>query len=80
LLAGQLAGDGATSALGFAVKVGLVVSVVGGLLAAVVPLVEAWVDHLPPRRLGAFGVVLLLFGVLVQSLQFWVVVFDVPAI
>lgn len=78
LLAGQVAGQGVTGALGFAVKVGLVVSVVGGLLAAVVPLVEAWVEQLPPRRLGAFGVVLLLLGMLLQSLQHWLLIFDVP--
>jgi hypothetical protein len=52
------------------------------LVSAVVsifsPFVEWWADKLPPRRLGAFGSILLLFGLVLQSLQYWVTFFDIP--
>ena len=79
LLASGLEGQAAT-AVSFSIKVALVVGVVGAVLAAVVPVVERWANRLPPRRLGAFGVLLLLLGMLLQSVQYWVVVFDIPVI
>jgi hypothetical protein len=75
--AGQVEGLGGT-VLGFSVEIAVVVGVVGAVLAAVVPLVEAWANRLPARRLGAFGVLLLLLGVLLQALQYWLVLLDVP--
>lgn len=77
LAAGQVAGQGG-AVLTFSVEVALVVGVVGAVLAAVVPVVEAWANRLPPRRLGAFGVLLLLVGVVLQSLQYWAVLLDIP--
>jgi hypothetical protein len=44
---------------------------------AVVPLIEHFADNLPERRLGAFGIVLILCGFALQSFQYWVVVLDV---
>ena len=64
-------------AWGFAIRVGLVIGVVTGIGGAVVPLIEYFADNLPERRLGAFGIVLILCGFALQSFQYWVVVLDV---
>jgi hypothetical protein len=61
----------------FAIRVGLVIGVVTGIGSAVVPLIEYFADNLPERRLGAFGIVLILSGFALQSFQYWVVVLDV---
>ena len=60
----------------FAIRVGLVIGVVTGMGGAVVPLIEYFADNLPERRLGAFGIVLILSGFALQSFQYWVVVLD----
>lgn len=75
--AGVLVGRG-LDFVDFAVRMGIVAGVVGGIGAATVPLVEAWANRLPVRQLGAFGVLLLILGVVLQTLQYWVTVFDVP--
>jgi hypothetical protein len=61
----------------FAIRVGLVIGIVTGMGGAVVPLIEHFADNLPERRLGAFGIVLILCGFALQSFQYWVVVLDV---
>jgi hypothetical protein len=61
----------------FAIRVGLVIGIVTGMGGAVVPLIEYFADNLPERRLGAFGIVLILCGFALQSFQYWVVVLDV---
>jgi hypothetical protein len=61
----------------FAIRVGLVIGVVTGIGGAVVPLIEYFADNLPERRLGAFGIMLILCGFALQSFQYWVVVLDV---
>jgi hypothetical protein len=55
----------------------LVIGIVTGMGGAVVPLIEYFADNLPERRLGAFGIVLILCGFALQSFQYWVVVLDV---
>jgi hypothetical protein len=61
----------------FAIRVGLVIGIVTGMGGAVAPLIEYFADNLPERRLGAFGIVLILCGFALQSFQYWVVVLDV---
>jgi hypothetical protein len=61
----------------FAVRVGLVVGLVTGLGQMLNPFIEYYADHLPERRLGAFGIALILCGFLMQSVQFWVALLDV---
>jgi hypothetical protein len=51
--------------------------VVSGIGNAVVPLIEYFADNLPERRLGVFGIALILCGFGLQSFQYWVVVLDV---
>ena len=61
----------------FAIRVGLVTGLVTGVGIGVNPFIEYFADHLPERRLGAFGIGLILCGFALQSLQYWVVLFDV---
>ena len=54
----------------YGVKVGLVTGVSSGVLVAVAPAVELWVDNLPDRRLGGYGAILVLIGSLLQTAQY----------
>jgi hypothetical protein len=61
----------------FAIRVGLVTGLVTGIGISVNPYIEYYADNLPERRLGAFGIVLILCGFVLQSLQYWLTLFDV---
>jgi hypothetical protein len=61
----------------FALHVGLVTGIVSGVGATVNPYVEYYADNLPQRRLGVFGIGLILCGFSLQSLQYWLALFDV---
>src|SRR5271156_1967412 len=56
----------------FAIRVGLVTG-----LVTVNPYIEYYADNLPERRLGAFGIALIFCGFALQSLQYWLALFDV---
>lgn len=60
-----------------ALRVGLVTGLVTGIGSAVNPYIEYYADNLPERRLGAFGIGLIFCGFLLQSLQYWLALFDV---
>jgi hypothetical protein len=61
----------------FAIRIGLVTGLVTGVGATVNPYIEYYADNLPERRLGAFGIGLFLCGFALQSLQYWLALFDV---
>ncbi len=61
----------------FAVRVGLVTGIVTGIGITVTPFIEYYADNLPERRLGAYGIGLILCGFALQSLQYWLALFDV---
>ena len=61
----------------FANRIGLVTGLVTGLGTTVYPYIEYYADNLPERRLGAFGIGLILCGFALQSLQYWLALFDV---
>jgi len=61
----------------FATRVGLVTGIVTGVGATVNPYIEYYADNLPKRWLGAFGIGLILCGFALQSLQYWLALFDV---
>jgi hypothetical protein len=61
----------------FAIRVGLVTGLVTGIGISATPFIEYFADHLPERRLGAFGILLILCGFALQSLQYWLTLFDV---
>jgi hypothetical protein len=62
----------------FAVRVGLVTGLVTAVGATVNPLIEYYADNLPERRLGVFGIWLVLCGFALQSFQYWVAILDIP--
>jgi hypothetical protein len=61
----------------FAVRVGVVTGLVTGAGITLNPYIEYYADNLPERRLGAFGIGLILCGFALQSLQYWLALFDV---
>jgi hypothetical protein len=61
----------------FAIRVGLVTGIVTGVGATVNPYIEYYADNLPERRLGVFGIGLILCGFALQSLQYWFALLDV---
>jgi len=61
----------------FAIRVGLATGIVTGVGITVNPYIEYYADNLPSRRLGAFGIGLILCGFALQSIQYWLALFDV---
>jgi hypothetical protein len=61
----------------FAIRVGLVTGIVTGVGQTVIPYIEYYADSLPQRWLGVFGIGLILCGFALQSLQYWLALFDV---
>jgi len=60
----------------FAIRVGLVIGIVTGVGTTVNPYIEYYADNLPERRLGVFGIGLILCGFSLQSFQYWLALFD----
>ena len=65
------------NALSVGVKAGLVIGVVTAIAGSCTPFVEWIADHVPEKRMGVFGVGLILIGFALQSVQYWVVLLDV---
>jgi hypothetical protein len=61
----------------FAARLGLVTGLVTGVGMAFSPHVEYYADNMPQRRMGVLGVALMFCGFALQSLQYWLAVFDV---
>lgn len=61
----------------FAIRVGLVTGIATAVGVTFNPYVEYYADNLPERRLGAFGIGLILCGFALQSFQYWLALFDV---
>ena len=61
----------------FALRIGIVTGLVTGVGITIGPLIEHLADNLPERRLGVFGIGLILCGFGLQSLQYWLALFDV---
>jgi hypothetical protein len=65
-----------TTALSVGVKAGLVIGVATAIVSACVSFIEWTADHLPEKRMGVFGVGLILIGFALQSVQYWVALLD----
>jgi hypothetical protein len=61
----------------FALRIGIVTGLVTGIGISVTPFTEYYSDNLPERRLGVIGIGLILCGFTLQSLQYWLALFDV---
>ena len=64
-------------ALKFGLEVGLLVGVVTAITNACMPFVEWIAERVPARRMGVFGVALILIGFTLQSVQYWLTLLDV---
>ena len=61
----------------FATRVGLVTGIVTGVGMTFNPYIEYYADNLPERRLGVLGIGLMFCGFALQSVQYWLALFDV---
>ena len=64
-------------ALAVGLKAGLVIGAVTAIAVSCTPFVEWTADHVPEKRMGVFGVGLILIGVTLQSVQYWVTLLNV---
>jgi hypothetical protein len=65
------------NALSVGLKTGLVIGVVTVIVNACIPFVEWSADHVPEKRMGVFGLGLILIGFALQSVQYWLALLDV---
>jgi hypothetical protein len=65
------------NALSFGVKAGVAIGVVTAIVNTCTPFVEWKADHVPEKRMGVFGVGLILIGFALQSIQYWLALLDV---
>jgi hypothetical protein len=61
----------------FATRLGVVTGIVTALGMAFSPHIEHYADNLPQRRMGVVGIALMFCGFALQSVQYWLAVFDV---
>jgi hypothetical protein len=59
------------------VNAGLVIGVVTAIAGSCTPFIEWMADHVPEKRMGVFGVGLILVGFSLQSVQYWAALLDV---
>lgn len=72
-----LSAHGRANAIRVGVKIALVIGAVTAISSACMPLIEWGADRVPEKRMGVFGIGLILTGFALQSLQYWVVLLDV---
>jgi hypothetical protein len=65
------------NAVSVGVKAGLVIGIVTAIAGACTPFVEWIADHVPEKRMGVFGIGLIIAGFTLQSVQYWVALLDV---
>jgi hypothetical protein len=65
------------NALSVGLKAGLAIGVVTVIGGACTPFIEWIADHVPEKRMGVFGVGLILIGFALQSVQYWLALLDV---
>lgn len=59
-------------------RLGLAAGVVSALVSLCSPAIEWQIENLPERRLGMLGLGSILIGMILQSIQYWTVVFNIP--
>ena len=64
-------------AIAIGLKAGVAIGVVTAVAGSCTPFVEWTADHVPERRMGVFGVALILIGFTLQSVQYWLMLLDV---
>lgn len=64
-------------AVSFGLRIGLVMGIVTFISSALGPMIEWGADHVPEKRMGVFGVILIVLGFSLQSVQYWAALLDV---
>lgn len=64
-------------AIAVGLKTGLAIGVVTAISGSCTPFIEWTADHVPQKRMGVFGIGLILIGFTLQSVQYWMVLLDV---
>jgi hypothetical protein len=72
-----LAAQRRAGAIGVGVVVGLAIGLVTAISSAFMPVIEWGADRVPEKRMGVFGIGLILIGFALQSVQYWVALLDV---
>jgi hypothetical protein len=65
------------NAIAVGLRAGLALGMVTVIGMACTPFIEWWADHVPERRMGVIGVVLILVGFALQSVPYWLALLDV---
>lgn len=65
-------------ALSFGLRLGLAMGLITAISSAVSPLIEWGADRVPEKRMGVFGITLILIGFTLQSIQYWLALLDFP--
>jgi hypothetical protein len=73
----SLVAHNAQHALAIGLKAGLGIGLVTAIVGSCTPFVEWTADHIPARRMGVFGIALILIGFTLQSVQYWAALLDV---
>jgi hypothetical protein len=73
----SLAAQQRVNAIAVGLKVGLSIGVVTGIVIPCTPFIEWAADHVPEKRMGVFGIGLILVGFALQSVQYWATLLDV---
>ena len=78
-IAGSLSAFGAQQAhaLDVGIKTGLIIGVVTATFSGLTSWVEWSADRVPQKGMGVFGVGLILTGFALQSVQYWLALFDI---
>jgi hypothetical protein len=58
-------------------QAGLAIGLVTVMVGPCTPFIEWIADHVPERRMGVFGILLILIGFSLQSSQYWAALLDV---
>ncbi len=64
-------------AIAVGLKTGLAIGVVTAIAGCFTPFVEWTADRVPEKRMGVFGIAMILTGFALQSTQYWVALLDV---
>jgi hypothetical protein len=65
-------------ALAVGLRTGFAIGIVTAVIGSCTPFIEWMADHVPEKRMGVFGVAMILMGFALQSVQYWVALLDVP--
>jgi hypothetical protein len=67
-------------AIAVGLTTGLALGVVTAVIGSCTPFVEWTADHIPEKRMGVFGIGLILIGFTLQSVQYWVALLDIKIV